>query len=268
MQSNINKEVVSLWEVPSYEVNLWNEKLNSYCVVIPVINEGDRIKNLLQRMVKLNIQKVADIIIIDGGSTDGSLKLELLNKFNVNGLLTKTGPGKLGSQLRCAYSFALYKGYEGIITIDGNNKDDPKAIFDFITALKGGFDFVQASRFIKGGVGLNTPISRLLAIKIIHAPLLSFFSGFKWTDTTQGFRGYSKRLLLDDRVAVFRDIFQEYELLAYLNYRAPLLNLKCIELPTTRIYPSGKVPTKITGIQGQLKLIKILFKTCFKKYNP
>lgn len=268
MKSNINKEISSLWQVPSYEVNLWNEKLNSYCVVIPVINEGDRIKNLLQRMVQLNIQKVADIIIIDAGSTDESLNLELLNEFNIKGLLTKTGPGKLGSQLRCAYSFALLKGYEGVITIDGNNKDDPKTIFDFVTALERGFDFIQASRFIKGGVGINTPISRLLAIKLIHAPLLSFCSGFKWTDTTQGFRGYSKRLLLDNRVAVFRDIFQEYELLAYLNYRAPLLNLKCIELPTTRIYPSGKVPTKITGIRSQLRLMKNLFETCFKKYNP
>jgi glycosyltransferase involved in cell wall biosynthesis len=268
MGLNINPEFRVKWEIPTYEINLWNDKKNPYCVIIPVINEGERIKILIQSMSALKIHLEADIIIIDGGSNDGSLDLALLNEFNVSGLLTKTGLGKLGGQLRCAYSFALDKGYDGIITIDGNNKDKPEPIKEFISALKNGYDFVQASRFVKGGIGINTPISRWLAIKLIHAPILSFFSGFTWTDTTQGFRGYSRRLLLDEKISLFRDVFQEYELLAYLNYRAPILNYKCIELPTIRIYPIGFIPTKINGIKGQIKLLKTLFQTCLKKYNP
>ena len=58
-------------------------------------------------------------------------------------------------------------------------------------------DFVQASRFITGGISENTPKLREFAIRKIHAPLLKFFSGFPWTDTTQGFRGYSSKLLKD-----------------------------------------------------------------------
>ncbi len=268
IKEDIKNEFRANWEIPSYKIDLWNEKTHSYCVVIPVINEGERIKNLLQKMMKLQIHSVADIIIIDGGSNDDSLEWSLLRDMQVKALLTKTGSGKLGAQLRCAYSFALDKGYDGILTIDGNNKDEPDPIIQFIAALKKGFDFVQASRFIKEGVGINTPTSRLLAIKFIHAPILSLFSGFRWTDTTQGFRGYSRRMLLDERISIFRDIFQEYELLAYLNYRAPILNYKCIELPATRIYPGGIVPTKINGIRGQIKLLKTLFQTCLKKYNP
>jgi dolichol-phosphate mannosyltransferase len=257
-----------LWEIPSYNIDFSDEKNHSFCIVIPVINEGERIKKLLQKMELLKLNSIADIIIIDGGSSDGSLDYALLHDLNVNVLLTKTGPGKLSAQLRCAYSFALEKGYKGIITIDGNNKDEPDPIFDFIEALNNGYDFIQASRFIKEGVGINTPITRLLAIKFIHAPMLSLFSGFRWTDTTQGFRAYSRRLLLDERMSIFRDIFQEYELLSYLNYRAPILGFKCVELPTSRIYPSGVVPTKIDGIKGQIKLLKTLFETCLKKYNP
>ena len=268
MELKINPEFRAKWEIPNYEINLWNDKKNSYCVIIPVINEGDRIKMLLQSMSELKIHLVADIIIIDGGSNDGSLDLALLMEFNVSGLLTKTGLGKLGAQLRCGYSFALDMGYKGIITIDGNNKDKPDPIIQFISALKDGYDFVQASRFVKGGVGINTPILRWLAIRLIHAPILSLFSGFKWTDTTQGFRGYSRQMLLDEKISLFRDLFQEYELLAYLNYRAPLLNFKCIEMATTRIYPNGIVPTKIKGINGQFKLFITLFQTCFKKFNP
>lgn len=38
-------------------------------MVIPVINEGERIKNLLARMKALAVEGLADIIIVDGGST-------------------------------------------------------------------------------------------------------------------------------------------------------------------------------------------------------
>jgi glycosyltransferase involved in cell wall biosynthesis len=96
-------------------------------------------------MAAINIADHADIIIVDGGSRDGSLELEGLKDLNGSGLLLKTGPGKLSSQLRCGYAFALEQGYEGIITIDGNDKDDPDAIPQFIAALKEGVDFVQAS---------------------------------------------------------------------------------------------------------------------------
>jgi dolichol-phosphate mannosyltransferase len=256
------------WQVPEYDVQLWQDKKRDCCVVIPVINEGTRISNLLQRMQSCNVSSVADIIIVDGGSTDGSLEIDKLKSLDVNGLVLKTGAGKLSSQLRCAYAFALEKGYKGIITIDGNDKDEPEAIPLFIEALKNGVDFVQASRFIDGGAAENTPKSRDLAIRFIHAPVLSISSGFKWTDTTQGFRAYSRRLLLDPKVAPFRDVFSTYELLAYLSYRVPKLGYKCVELPTVRRYPVGEVPTKISAISGNWSVLKVLFKASLGSFNP
>ncbi|MFZ2725447.1 MAG: glycosyltransferase family 2 protein [Methylococcaceae bacterium] len=256
------------WQVPHFETALWQGKSQAYCVVIPVINEGERIINLLARMQDLNIAEQADIIIIDGGSSDGSLALELLEYYSVRGLLIKNDKGKLSAQLRCAYAFAVQKGYLGIITIDGNDKDDPEAIGRFINALQQGVDFVQASRFIAGGVAENTPKTRDLAIRFIHAPLLSLFSGFKWTDTTQGFRAYSQKLLIDNNIAPFREVFMNYELLAYLSYRAPRLHYRCLELATIRRYPKGEVPTKISGFKGNLELLMVLFKACLGFYNP
>lgn len=256
------------WRIPSFEMPLWRGRYRSWCVVIPVINEGGRISSLLSRMAALNINMIADIILVDGGSTDGSLDTESLVHDHVRGLLVKTGPGKLSAQLRCAYAFALDEGYEGIVTIDGNNKDDPKSIPDFITALNEGVDFVQASRFIGAGVGENTPKSRDFAIRFIHAPLLSLFSGFRWTDTTQGFRAYSRKMLLDPEIAPFRNVFMAYELLAYLSYRAPKLGYRCCELPTIRSYPKGKVPTKISAIQGNWLVMRTLILACLGRYNP
>ena len=194
--------------------------------------------------------------------------MESLQQKNVRGLLLKTGSGKLSAQLRCAYAFALDQEYEGIITIDGNDKDDPEAIPRFIDALKQGVDFVQASRFLAGGIAENTPKSRDFAIRFIHAPMLSLFSGFRWTDTTQGFRAYSRKMLIDRKIAPFRDIFMTYELLAYLSYRAPKLGYRCLELPTIRRYPKGEVPTKISSVNGNLSVLFVLFLACFGSYNP
>lgn len=256
------------WQVPKFITRLWLGLKHPWCVVIPVINEGKRIKNLLHRMDTSGISKIADLIIMDGGSTDGSLVLESLQQQQVRGLLLKTGPGKLSAQLRCAYAFALDQGYKGIITIDGNDKDDPEAIPSFINALDEGVDFVQASRFMTGGVAQNTPKLRNFAVRFIHAPLLSLCSGFKWTDTTQGFRAYSRKMLLDQKIAPFRDLFVSYELLAYLSYRAPRCGYRCVELPTRRCYPEGQVPTKISSIKGNFGVFKILLKACFGGYNP
>lgn len=270
MNSDLSPEARSSWQVPTFEMPVWRGIRHSYCVVIPVINEGNRIKSLLDRMAALHVVTTADIIIVDSGSTDGSLELEFLRSVGVRGLLIKTGPGRLSSQLRCAYAFALDQGYEGIVTIDGNDKDDPEAIPRFIEALKDGVDFVQASRFVLGGIAENTPKSRDFAIRWIHAPLINMFSGFHWTDTTQGFRAYSRKLLLDPDIALFREIMSTYELLAYLSYRAPKLGYRCIELPTIRRYPAsgGGVPTKISGFKGNLSLMKVLFKACLGCYNP
>ena len=256
-------------QVPAYTVARTQPRRTRHCLVIPVINEGARIAALLERIHELGFADQLDVVIADGGSRDGSLNEALLDACGVHTLLVKTGPGKLSAQLRCAYDFVLDAGYDGIVTIDGNNKDDPAAIPAFVTALEQGYDFIQGSRFVPGGHAENTPLLRWIAIRLVHAPLLALTSGFGWTDTTQGFRGYSRALLSDPRVDIFRDLFADYELLAYLSYRAPKLGYRCLEVPTSRVYPAGeKAPTKISPIAGNFKLFETLLKACTGRYNP
>ena len=256
------------WQVPACTVHFDAGRRRDHCIVIPVLNEGERIRRLLARMQALGLDGLVDVIIVDGGSRDGSLAHGALRELGVATLLEKTGPGKLSAQLRCAYAFALRAGYAGIVTIDGNDKDDPAAVPAFLQALQDGADFVQASRFVPGGVAEHTPLIRHLAIRYLHAPLLAWCSGFPWTDTTQGFRAYSARMLLDPRIAPFRDVFDTYELLAYLSLRVPQLGFRCLELPTTRRYPAdGKVPTKISAVRGNLRVLAILVAACRGRFN-
>ena len=54
------------------------------------------------------------------------------------------------------------------------------------------------------------------------------------TDTTNGFRAYSRRLLADDRVQPLRDVFAASELYYYLAIRTARLGFRVIETPVTR----------------------------------
>ena len=243
------------WDIPKYLIKLKNTKQSKYALVIPVINEGNRIKNQLLKIAASNFK--VDIIVSDGGTTDNSLDLDFLKSINLRALLIKTGPGKLSSQLRIAYSWCIKEGYQGIVTIDGNDKDDIVGIPIIISKIEEGFDYVQGSRYIDGGESINTPLDRAIANRFIHAPLLSLASGYRFTDTTNGFRGYSTKFLIDPRVKPFRDIFKNYELLFYLTKMAGKLGFKICEIPVSRKYPSkGETPTKISGMLGKLAILK------------
>src|SRR5205085_2045260 len=100
-----------------------------------------------------------------------SLLLDTLAEFRLRALLVKRGPGKLSAQMRMAIAFALAEAYDGLIVIDGNGKDDHSAVPRFIELLVAGYDHVQGSRYIGGGKGINTPLSRTIGVRLLHAPL-------------------------------------------------------------------------------------------------
>jgi dolichol-phosphate mannosyltransferase len=255
------------WQVPEYRAVPLRPRRSRHAVCVFVINEGDRLRAQLRAMRP--IADEADVVIADGGSTDGSTDPEFLAGQGVTALLVKTGPGRLSAQMRMAFAHAMQAGYEGAVTIDGNNKDDPGAIPEFVRALDEGYDYLQGSRFVPGGRAVNTPASRWLGIKLVHAPLISLAARFRYSDTTNGFRGFSRRLLTDPRVAPFRDVFSAYELHYYLAIRAARLGFRVKELPVTRAYPAGgKVPTKIKGLRGNWEVLVTLARACLSRFDP
>jgi hypothetical protein len=67
-------------------------------VVIPILNEGNRILNQLSRMQGLDMQ--FDIAIVDGNSKDGSVE-EIVEKNLGNVIVIIKDSSKLGSQGSC-----------------------------------------------------------------------------------------------------------------------------------------------------------------------
>ncbi len=254
-------------QIPAHRVDLLSERRHAHALVIPVINEGGRIRAQLARVAAAGLP--VDVIVADGGSADGSLDLPYLQEQGVRALLTKTGPGKLSAQLRMAYAWCLDEDYEGIITMDGNGKDNVEAVAQFVTKLREGYDYVQGSRYARGGKAENTPLERTIGNRLIHAPILSL-AGRRWfTDTTNGFRAYSRRYLVDPRVQPFREAFSAYELLFYLTARAGQLGYRVCEIGVRRSYSVGEaVPTKITGAGAKWGIIKQLLSAASGRLNP
>ena len=179
--------------VPKFVCNEYREKSKEYVVLIPIINEGERIRKELARACKYDIADYADIVVCDGGSTDGCTEESELRRLRVNTLLVKQDIGKQGAQLRMGIWWALRRGYRGLITIDGNNKDSIEDVPQFISKLEEGYDLVQGSRFVKGGKAIHTPLIRTLSVRLLHAPIISLTAGQRFTDTTNAYRAYSAR---------------------------------------------------------------------------
>lgn len=255
-----------LWEPPLYQIRTFFPRRTRYCVCVTVLNEGDRIQSQLSRMKES--AHLADIIIADGGSTDGSVDPRFLEESKVRALLI-TGESGLSTATRMALAFAMDQGYEGVITIDGNGKDGVEAIPQFLEALDQGVDLAQSSRFMKGGFHKNTPFDRYVGIKFILPLVFWLGCGYGYTDASNAFRAMSMRFLKDARVQPIRRVFVRFNLQHYVVYRAAKLGFRVKEIPVRRVYPDDdSVPTKVLGWKLKFMYLLEAAGTVTGKFNP
>jgi dolichol-phosphate mannosyltransferase len=254
------------WEPPVFEVHEFHPKRTRYCFCITTLNEGERLRAQLARMRPL--AALADIIIADGRSTDGSTEPRFLAEMEVRALLITDEHG-LGTATRMGLAYALEQGYAGIVTVDGNGKDGVEALPDFLARLDQGYDLVQGSRFIAGAFHQNTPLERRLAIQGLMSPLLFIGCGHFYSDPTNAFRAMSARFLEDPRVQPVRRIFVRFNLQIYLICRAARLGFRLREIPVRRVYPAGgEIPTKIRGLRTKALILRELLAVIMGRCDP
>ncbi len=253
--------------VPQTQSFTFHAKMRPYALIIGVYNEDTKFTRQLDALQPFREQ--VDIIIADGGSTDGATSADAL-MGRARALLINTDLQRgLSVQYRGALHYALEQGYAGVIMMDGNGKDGVEAIPRFLNKLREGYDFVQGSRFLPGGHHERTPLDRVFGIRFVFNPIMYLGSGFHYTDAMNGFKGVSRQLLEDRRVQPFRDVFVRYSLQYYLNYIAPRLGFRVCEIPVSRVYPADDSPySKIGGLRGRLMILAELFATVIGRYGP
>lgn len=222
-------------------------------VIACCYNEGQKIQAQLRRYPR---ERDYQVLIVDDGSTDASL--ENAADFGAEVISHKTNLGA-GASLKTGFHYAIDHGFEVIVVMAGNNKDDPSEIPRLLDRIREGFDFVQGSRFLKAGKFGNMPIYRRCSTRF-HAVLFSIVVG-KWlTESTNGFRAFRTSLLGDPAIDWRQDWLDRYELEPYLLYKAIRLGYRVTEVPVTKIYPPKSLGyTKMKPITGWWSILRPLF---------
>jgi len=234
----------------------------SKILVSPVAyNENIKLKNVIERFLKSHVFPTTDYLVIDDGSTDGTT--EMIESFRSQGVKTVKHPSRrgVGSAIRTAITYAREKGYDILVIMAGNDKDNPEEIPALLEPLlKDGYDLVQGSRYLKHqGTGGDMPSYRKFAVRL-HSLLFSLMTGKKMTDTTNGFRAVKLSLLNDPRINIHQEWLDHYELEPYLLFKAVILGHKVKEAPVTKIYPPKRLGyTKMRPLVGWWSILKPLF---------
>ncbi|MCA9400667.1 MAG: glycosyltransferase family 2 protein [Candidatus Omnitrophica bacterium] len=230
-------------------------------LVCPVaFNENVKLKNAIGRFLKCPVYQHVDYLIVDDCSTDGTT--EMIASFKDKGVLTIRHPRRMGvgSAIRTAIKHARGQGYEVLVIMAGNDKDNPDEIPRIIDPLlKDGYDFIQGSRY-KGenGIGGDMPFYRKLATRM-HPWLMTMITGRRVTDTTNGFRGFRLSIFDHPKINIDQDWLNQYELEPYLLFKAIKLGYKFDEAAVTKIYPSKKLGyTKMQPFVGWWSILRPL----------
>lgn len=230
-------------------------------LVCPVAyNENVKLKNAIERFLRSAIWRETDYLIVDDCSTDGTT--EMIRSFSAQGVKTirHERQSGVGAAIRTAIKYALDNGYEAMVIMAGNDKDNPEEIHRLTEpVLKEGFDLVQGSRYLeKGGIGGDMPFYRKIATRL-HPMLMSLITGRKVTDSTNGFRAFRLEIFSDQNINIDQPWLDKYELEPYLLFKVIKLGYRFKEAPVTKIYPSKKLGyTKMKPVIGWWSILRPL----------
>jgi dolichol-phosphate mannosyltransferase len=225
-----------------------------YLVGICALNEGEKIKRTI---AKFNGYDRYDVLIVDDGSTDGSLR-DILAQAPVNVIRNPQTMGA-GYGTRQIMDYGRAKGYEAAIFVSGNDKDSPDDVPKMMDAIEAGYDLVQGSRYLPGGGYGRMPFYRKIATRFLHPGLFSLITGRRITDSTNGFRALRLSIITDERFTLDQRWLDQYELEPYLFYKAIKLGYRVTEVPVTKIYPPRREGyTKMKPFSGWWSILRPL----------
>lgn len=198
--------------------------------ILPVLNEEDKIRGIIERAPR---DLVDEILVVDDCSEDRTA--DEARRAGATVLTNATRAG-CGASIRIGTDYALKAGYDIIAVMAGNGKDDARELPVLLRRLEEGFDFVQGSRYLKGGVSENIPLHRALGTKA-YSFLFSMLNGRWITDATNGFRAYRTTLFDDKRIDIWQTWLRNYEVESYLFSKSIRLGYRVAEAPVSKIYP-------------------------------
>ncbi len=223
-------------------------------IIIPLLNEEESLKPLHEMLKKQldEIGKTYEIIFVDDGSTDDSLK-ELLK-------LKQTDPAIKIIQFQKNYgkSAALSTGFskasgDVVITMDADLQDDPNEIPRLIEKLNEGYDLVSGWKKER-----KDPLSKRLPSKFFNKAT-SLATGVHLHDHNCGLKAYTNRVV--KTVSIYGELHR------YIPSLANSFGFKITEIPVKHhARKFGKTKFGLWRFfSGFLDLLSVTFLTKFTR---
>ena len=215
--------------------------------IIPAYNE----ELAISAIIKMSLKFVDYVLVVDDGSTDRTSQIakdagaRVIKHYN-----------NLGKGVSLKDAFAEVRGYDIVVTIDGDGQHNPNEMPVLMRPIREGrADLVNGSRYLKGSD--DAPAYRRAGLKVLDIAT-NITSGTHVTDSQSGFRAFSGKTIQCFR---FRDtgFGIESEMLA----DAAENNLRILEVPITVRYdvenPSTNGPVNhVMGVLFKIIIDKLI----------
>ena len=220
--------------------------MNKILIIIPAYNEEQSLPGVLQDL--RSHAPVADILVVDDGSCDGTASVARESGVNVASLPYNLG---IGGAMQTGFQYARNNDYDIAIQFDGDGQHIAAEISELLGPHAAGrADIVIGSRFLKRGA-YRPSFFRKVGIWIFST-VLSAILGMHVTDTTSGFRAVNRRVI-EYFARAYPEDYPEVESLVLL-HRA---GMTIAEVPVQmRDRTGGR--SSITPIRSAYYMIKVL----------
>jgi glycosyltransferase involved in cell wall biosynthesis len=184
-------------------------------LIIPTLNEADNLELVLPTIPNI----VDELIIMDGGSTDGTV--EVVDKLRPTArVIVDPRPGK-GNALRRGFEAATG---DILIMMDADGSMDVLDIATFVAVLEAGADVAKGSRFLQGGGSADLTTLRHLGNRALTRAVRFAFGG-RYSDLCYGYMAFWRHVL-----PTFEGEVQGFEIETFLNVRALAAGLRVVEV--------------------------------------
>lgn len=155
-------------------------------LLVPTLNEIEGMKAIMPRVKR---EWCDQIIILDGGSTDGTIEYARKQGYFVH-LQKKRG-------LRNGYAEVLpFMTGDVIITFSPDGNSIPELIPALIAKMKDGYDMVIVSRYLNGAKSEDDDFLTAFG-NWFFTGMLNFLHGGRYTDAMVIYRAYKKQVVYD-----------------------------------------------------------------------
>jgi len=221
-----------------------NKTLMKFTLLILTLNEIDGMKAI---MPKINRDWCDQILILDGGSTDGTIEYSQKHGYEVYVQKQK------GFRYAYIEALPLIKG-DVIITFSPDGNSIPELIPNLINKIKEGYDMVIASRYCDGAKSEDDDIVTAFG-NWLFTRTINLLHGGSYTDALVIFRAYKTQIIYDLDLDKDKSYITAERLFnthiswePLLSVRAAKRRLKIAEIP-------GDEPPRIGG-ERKLRILK------------